>query len=307
MKIVGILDLDIHQEYTPKVKELRSHRYKFFNARWIELVLIDMNSFDIDTWKFLRYKSQFWDFEIIEEPIAPWLIRVRTSKEHMWNMALLERNFKLFPSPKTISITIDKWNSYKYFSEYHPKTEILEKFCDNWISALDKKYILKPRFWLWWEWVKKVLWKDILKLPLENMIWKYIVQELCDFSWGIPWITRWNHDLRLVFIWWKLSYVKLRTNSNDFRVNISKWWSSSLLQKEDVPQSLLDIAMKCLYKLWWWIASAVWFDFGYDSKRLKWILIEVNYSSWFTYQELVSDPRSLEANYEDHCRVFTKI
>lgn len=309
MKIVWILDSKIESWYEWWIKEMRYYRNAFFLERWIQLVILSIKDFDIKKWVFTRYKSQDWEFAIINDEILPEVVWTRTSVDYERYLIAMEWNTKIFPSKLVVQLANDKRNTYRYLKEYQPETFLLSDIMKDMslLKEIWETYILKPRTWFWWEWVQKVNKSELVEFDKNNDSEKYILQKVCNFSWWYPWIVKWNHDVRLVFIWWKLSYSTVRTSENDFRVNVSQWWRSDMIDKKNIPDSLLKIAMQCLKRLWWNTTWVVWIDFWFDSDENKRKLIEVNFSPWFVSGQLLVNKHIIDIAYNDYAKYFNNI
>lgn len=309
MKIVWILDSNLKPWYSEWLKEIRKYRNDFFLKKWIKLVVVNINYLNIDLWVFTRYKSQEWLFDIVYEEIMPEIIWARTTKDYIWYLTVLEWKTKIFPSNLVIKLASDKRSTYRYLKEYQPRTILLSEALDD-ISVLDdmwEKYVLKPRNWFWGDWITMISKDDLYELTDNLNSTEYVLQEVCDFSWWYEGIASWNHDLRLVYIWWKLSYSEIRTNDNDFRVNVSQWWVATFVDISEIPNALKKIANSCVMKLWWSASWVVWIDFWYDCNESRWVLIEINYSPWFISEELHSNRDSIDLAFNQYANYFNSI
>lgn len=302
MKIVWILASWISEWYNEDDTIMRSYRYEAFKRRWIELIVLDMIFYDFEKFLFTAYKSQKFPYKIIEKNIMPELIRVRTSLDREWYLANLQISTKLFPSQLVISLANDKRNAYRAFKKYQPKTSL----ASNATVMSWKKFVLKPRRWYWWEWVNLISKSELKNLDID--LDSYIIQELCDFTWWAPWICEWNHDVRLVYIWWILTYWSVRqTNKDDFRVNVSLWWYVSSLDIWMLPKDLLQISWKILAHLWWENTWVVSFDFWFDSIDSIWKLIEINDSPWFASWAFDMNKQNMDIAYNAYADVFNQL
>lgn len=289
--IVWILDDTIDKTYSDSDKIMKKYRYDFFLERWIEIVVINIFDYNIESKSFSRYKSQVSPkFDTVEWEIIPDIIRARTSKDRWLYISLLSNDFTLFPSPKTISVACDKRYTYCYFKEYQPLSMLMSQADDINTDAMQwNEVIIKPRRWSWWEWVKKIMKSDLSSQQWILNTEDYILQELCDFTKWYNESVTWIHDVRLVFIWWIFSYWSIRTNDSEseFRANVSQWWTSTYILRDQAPDSVFKLSEKLLNNLWWektWCVSFDWW-FDYNSSSRK--LIEMNFSPGFLKQDLL--------------------
>lgn len=147
---------------------------------------------------------------------------------------------------------------------------------------------------------KTQIW--ILDLSKSND--SYIVQELCNFTQGFPWLASWVHDVRLVYINWIFAYSTIRINDNDFRANVSQGWHERPLNISQMPWVLLKLSWEIIDKVWWTSAWVVSFDFWFDANIMSWKLIELNYSPWILPQELLEDREAVDLIYNFYANLF---
>lgn len=307
MKTVWILDYKITSWYDQALSFARSYRYDFFKKREIELIVLDMDYFDVEKWVFTHYKQQFWSFDLIEKDVIPEIIWLKTSKDRDWYVEVLRNKTRLFPSSKVAIIANDKRYTYKCFWSYQPKTLLLSDVIRD-ISLIHnwwKEVVIKPRTWYGWEWVEKVEITEIIDKYLDKKdTHMYIVQELCDFSHWYPWLTDTYHDVRLVYIWWKLTYQSLRASYKDFRANVSLWGEVKYLSKEELPKEIFDLGDELLWKSWWEDSWVVSFDFAFDSLAASRKLIELNYTPWFVSRLFKTDLDTINLAFDAYASVF---
>lgn len=157
MHIVGLLGSNIKEWYSEENVELKEYRYNFFLKRWIELIILDIDNFDIKNKVFTEYKSQTASYGTTKRNILPKLIWIRTSEERLWYLTLLWTWVNLIPSQLIIVLACDKRHTYRYLQEYQPKTCLLSKVSDDLLNQMTwVEVIVKPRKWSWWEWVLKL-------------------------------------------------------------------------------------------------------------------------------------------------------
>lgn len=304
MKILWILSDNVVEGYSEREWRIREYRFDYFKKHWFEIVVLDIEFFDFSKKLFTKFKAQqnSKKFKIVEKEIIPDIIWIRTSKDRERYLSMFNWYIPYFPSQLVITLSSDKWYTYKVLSKFQPRTVLLNEYIvsDSLKKVFWKEIVVKPRTWYWWVWVKKYSSEFDLSELYANSTWEYIVQELCDFSTWYMWICDTNHDVRLTYIWGKLSYSELRTTDTwDFRVNVSQWWTAKPLNLEVIPNNLLDLSNKIIQTLGWastWILSL---DFWYENKKEKWILIEMNYSPWFTPKELESNIWPINRQFGD--------
>jgi glutathione synthase/RimK-type ligase-like ATP-grasp enzyme len=305
MQVVGILDRDIKKWYNDWDSELKKYRNDTFLRNWIQLVVLDMKYFDIEKKCFTCYKSQSWVFDIVQENIMPEIIRVRTSQDLSRDLTVLEWETIIFPSCKVMRIAVDKRNTYRFLKKHQPKTFLLSEFPDN--NTFWEFGIIKPRQWNWWYWIEKVRLNELSQCKLKWKKNNYIIQEVCNFSAWYPWNKCWNHDFRVVYIWWKVFYWELRVNEKSFKANVAQGWVSKQIDPVDIPLKLLEISKKIIAKLWWEEVWLVWVDFWYDNSKSKRVLIEINYSPWYTPEELKYNERDIYLAYNWYANYFKSL
>jgi glutathione synthase/RimK-type ligase-like ATP-grasp enzyme len=109
----------------------------------------------------------------------------------------------------------------------------------------------------------------------------YIVQEMIDSSKWIPWIISSIHDIRFFILGntlWKS--VLLRTPpENDFRCNISQWWSSENIDFSKLPIDMQLFAKNIHKKIHnkFWI---IFWSIDIVMANNRYYLIEFNSSPW---------------------------
>ena len=113
--------------------------------------------------------------------------------------------------------------------------------------------------------------------------------------------------MRLTFIWGEFAYSELRSNEEDFRVNVSLWWKCKNIEHKEIPEEIQDISKIILDKLGWpqtWVISM---DFGYDAISNSRKLIEFNDSPGFTNDEFVSDTTVIDIAFQKYADEFLRI
>ena len=312
MKIVWVLSENVNPWYSKWEWNLQTYRFNFFKDNWVKIIVLDIDSFDFRKQIFTEYKSQdvSKNFEMIHEEITPDVIWIRTSEEREWYFSMINGVFTSFPSQIVVTLATDKWYTNKALSEYQPLTVLLKDYIENEDTRLLfwEELVIKPRNWFWWKWVEKFLSTTNFLEIYWDSCWEYIVQELCDFSKWYQWICDTNHDLRLTYIWGKFSYSELRvTHTGDFRVNVSLWWVAKAIDFKSLPEELLDSSTKIITLLWWLSTWIVSLDFWFDCNENKWMLIELNYSPWFTPEELTTNIEPIDKQFGDVIQYINSI
>lgn len=308
--LIWILWHELISGYEDEALYAKEYRADFFAGKWITLISVNIMDFDFQKSIFTRYKKQETNnFTVVEESIMPDIVWVRTSRQFERSTLVLHACTHLFPSKLVTCIANNKRATYRAFPFLQPKTHLLSHV-QNRLDLIDDwgdEVIIKKCTWYGGEGVYKVLREEVGTIIHELEADQYVVQELCDFSQGYPWLCNGNHDLRLTFIGGEFAYSELRYNENDFRVNVSLWWGCRNVEYNEIPQDIHNMSNKILDKLWWEETWVISMDFGYDVLSNNWRLIEFNDSPGFTNKEFESDTKVIDIAFAWYAKAFLNI
>lgn len=313
MKIIWIVS-DHTDDSQMKAHRIQSNAQLRDHLKKHDLQLVRVNPLFFN--KKTGYFSKFFDFNekgkfvAINKKCKPDMLRFRIKDWNLFYQDLFKK-FKMLPDFKITHLSADKYEMALYLGKYQPATCLLSDFFDNKQIQKDtaNKIVIKPIRSNWWKWILLFSKKELLKqrekfLWLENL---YIVQEFKDFDKWYPWIVEGIHDVRLVFVWNKLSFSMVRQPAKwNFKSNIWSGWRAWWLPIQQIPKKLLLLAhtiqkelaienKKSLYTL----------DFAYSVKEQKWYLLELNFSPWLWLGK--DCERDLQKYFTDLWSLFKKI
>lgn len=211
---------------------------KYFQKYNIELVRVSINNFNDKKQYFKEYNifDVQWKNKIIKKKYIPDIIRNRKWMGTYYKYHTF-KNIPTTPSEKIMIISNDKFEIYKFTSEFQPFTSLLSTFFGN--KTIQKwfknKIVLKPiransGKWILLTTVKELLKKRKKYYGLEEL---YIVQQYKDFSKWYPWISTSTHDVRFMFAGKKIIESTLRIPKKwNFRSNVWLGWKQYLLEKK---------------------------------------------------------------------------
>lgn len=312
-KVAIIANYTENLEISENLKLSRKKLTEVFRESGIELRRVRMSSFDSKKGVFLDYVdfNEKWEFEIFREEYKPDVLWNRTSPGCMYTYNLLEKSgYDIFPNLNLVQLSSDKYEMSLFFEKYQPKTVLLESFFeDQKIQDIFwEKVVLKPirsNSWKGIEFPKK---SELLvnEARFEGLKQLYIVQEMKDFSGGIPGITDGIHDLRMVYIGWKYSHSTLRVPQKwSLKSNVWAGGTEYAIKKEDIPKDVWVILEDVLKENVDIFSEDSIFslDFWYSFDEEKYYIIEVNCSPWVSFWVNVKD-LFLQVFFPDLARFF---
>lgn len=307
MKKLGILS-NYWQTFSIDWETKQSYidAFHLFKKWWIDTKRISIHSFDSQRKIFTNYVdlNENQDFTIIQSEYRPEVIWNRSRDGSIFSYNIIQNLWiPVFPSFNMTAIASDKYEISLFLKQYQPQTLLVRDFYTNphFQESLSDMLILKP--------IRSNSWKGIIRITKKELLTKedefkstwslYIIQEFIDFSRGIPNITQWMHDLRIMFIWKELVIWTLRTPAIwEFKSNVGLWWSEDLLLLEDIPEELLKIASEILSQIPVWEISIGSIDFWYHLASGKWYVFEINFSPWlFLASKNLEDRKKFQSIY----------
>lgn len=230
----------------------RLYLQKIFKKIWIDVVRVSINKFNKKKWVFEEYNilDDNWNNVLVNNSIKPDILWIRNFSYILYKHNVLKK-FIIVPSIKIAIIGHDKMENFKFLEKYQPMTCLLSSFIENakMQKEFKNKIVLKPIRANWWKGIKLLSPKELIKNKkkyewLEDL---FIVQQFKDFSKGFWNISKWVHDIRLMFAWNKIIEITLRIPKKwDFRSNIWSWGEQIPLQKKQLPKELLLLSKKNL-------------------------------------------------------------
>lgn len=269
----------------------RLYLQQFFKKIWIKVVRVSINKFNKEKWMFDEYNilDDNWNNLLVNKSIKPDILWIRNLSYILYKHNILKK-FIIVPSIKISIIGHDKMENFKFLEKYQPMTCLLKDFLEN--TEIQKKFtgkvVLKPIRANWWKWIKLFNKKDLIKKnnQYEWLGELFIVQEFKDFSKWFWNITKWVHDLRLMFAWKKIIEITLREPKKwDFRSNIWSGGKQIFLDKSQIPKDLLRLAKKIYIDIDIDDNNIFSMDFAYCKKENKWYLLEINSSPWTRFYQ----------------------
>lgn len=269
-----------------------------FKKHNIELVRVSINKFNSKQESFKEYNTfdKNGNNKIIKKKYTADIIR---NRKWMWayHKYNIFKNITTTPSKKIMIISNDKFEIYKFTSEFQPFTSLLSTFFGN--ETIQKKFknkiVLKPIRANSGKWILLTNIKELLKQK-NNYIWLeelYIVQQYKNFTTGYPKICSTNHDIRCMFAGKKIIESTLRIPKKwDFRSNIWSWGKQFVLGKKKIPKELLSLTKKIYKKLGIDDTNIFSMDFAYCKNDKQRYLLEINASPGTWYYQ--TDKKKLE-------------
>ena len=280
MKKILILSIDTNFEnsLSDKIRpfyEYLSKTWEENNVQFYRSSVYEYNSKLRLFHRVQKYEGNSWR---IETNIKPDLIWYKSNAINYLTRKI-ENDFIFINNSLFTQLANNKFITSQIFSEESPKTLILNQ--ENLKSfKKDEEVIIKPDGGSGWQWVEKLLLRDINDKKIKESQW-YIIQELIDCSGGISSIVDWIHDIRFFIYGNNLgNEVVLRTPpKDDFRCNISQGWESKNFSIEKLPSDLksfvTSIHKKIIMEFWplFWSIDVV-------RANNRYYLIEFNSSPW---------------------------
>lgn len=290
MKTVAILSNYINTLVIPPLYIFPHQKLtRMFRDSWIELRRVSIHSFDKEKWVFLDYvdMDKEGNFVTFHEEYRPDVIWNRSwDNWHFYTYNIFEKAWiPIFPSSKVIWIDSDKYEMFLFLEKYQPISLLLKDFFESETSRnkLGEKLVLKPIRSFWWHGIEFYTQQELLE-NANKYIWLeslYVVQEFKDFSKWIPWLTSNNHDIRLVYIWWKYSHTTMRMPAKWWlKSNVWSGWSKRFLYEQEIPKALFSLGENVLKDLDLSDNSILSIDFWYVLDEDRWYVFEINSSPW---------------------------
>lgn len=212
----------------------------------------------------------------------------------VWDRTFLNSNYpkigqdckaEILNLPEFKLITENKWETYKKYPKYFPKT-LLVKDTESIIKELEEieteKFVFKPLDLYGGKGVELFNKKDI-SIFIEflnknpNYLSNSLVQEFCDSSIGIKGVIEGNHDLRFMTTNKKilLCYLRTPTDPNEFRSNYSLGGKLTIVETEKLPKEVLEFIEPLISEIYEEYKNPLYsIDLFNTTKGLK--LIELN-------------------------------
>ena len=265
---------------------------KLFKKHDIELVRVSINKFNNKQDFFKEYNTfdSNGNNKTIKKKYTPDIIR---NRKWMWAYHKYStfKNIATTPSEKIMIISNDKFEIYKFTTEFQPFTSLLSTFFGN--KTIQKwfrnKIVLKPIRANSGKWIVLTTVKELLK-KRKKYIWLeelYIVQQYKNFSTWYPKICSSTHDVRFMFAGKKIIESTLRIPKKwDFRSNVWLGGKQYLLEKKQIPKELLSLTKKIYKKLGIDDTNIFSMDFAYCKNDKRRYLLEINASPGTWYYQI---------------------
>lgn len=240
--------------------------YEYFEVKGIDLCRAPIEFFD-DTKKIFS-KAQFFQKGnwIWKENVRPDIIFDKSpffiGQELMKSREKISNNFPFVNDLEISKSMSDKWENYVQFSEYYPKTILIQnsKDLDNISKLNSKRVILKPLTGSGGSGIV-ISEKDKI-IPIE---FPFIVQELV--------FVNNPHDLRIVIVNNKPFYAFVRTpKKGELLANIARGGKIRVVPIDEISKNVLEKVKKIGKQLKKYENKLYSVDFIVDDNKKSWVL-----------------------------------
>lgn len=277
-----------------KVKDLLVQEY--FLDTDVEIVRVFLDDYNI----FHNAFDVCWKFEnelfvVDQDNIQPNMIRNMCPLYSYYVHELLAW-YTVVCSRHVALLCDDKYTTYQFLWKRQPYTVLLQDFL-NHESIRDNFWnniVTKPIYGSKGTWVELYTKEELMtkKKELESFWQTVIVQQALNVSNWYKDLIHWRHDLR-IYMSWKLIIDALvrqqKSWSSDFRVSVALWWRAIPLDKEEIPQELVEIIEEIVQVLAPKPYDFYSLDFMFDSNEEEWYLIEANSVPWFRNERQIKN------------------
>jgi hypothetical protein len=283
----------------------------FFQQHGISLVRVSLSHFSSDCSCFAQY-AQFDGGNIVclDQDYKPDVIMYKTKAGYHYISCILS-DFVQIPSSRIMEVWSDKYLMSLFLGDLMPQTYSLSTFFDEYDTVsqvLSNKIVIKPINANGGAGIQFLSQKELLQQKDQyGGLWRlYIVQDFKDLSQWYGDIIVWVHDLRLVFVAWKLSFAALRYPASwDLRCNLGSGWSLSIFPLAEIPSDLLDMSALAQKRLGVSDKDFYSIDFAYSRVEERWYIMEVNSCPTFWFPpEWKKDQESF---FMDLCSLFKSL
>ncbi len=253
MKTIGVLfGKQLNKENTPFSEDKLNKDYAFFtdigSKRGFKVVVGMLKDFQKNKVLKAWYYENGWKI-IKDVNISIIFDRSTTDIKTHKSKKKISKNIPIINNPELNRICWDKGSYIDFFSEYIPKTFLVNnrKELDKVLGKIKSdKIVLKPRF--------GIMGKDISIVDKKNIPSKIkpntIVQEFIDTSSGIKELDiKCIHDIRVVLINHEIDHCYIRKSTGKMVSNIAQGGIVEHIPNEKIPKSVLDIVKKVTAKI----------------------------------------------------------
>jgi glutathione synthase/RimK-type ligase-like ATP-grasp enzyme len=188
--------------------------------------------------------------------------RIQTIREEIAKFMLISNH------PKLARLSDDKYETFRMFPTLIPQTFLGSEFTKA-SAAFKGRVVIKARYGVHGHDIKI---GDISEAA--NLDDDFIVQPFIDSTKGIPGIVEGPHDLRVTMLNNTIADTYIRKPKTGLISNVSLGGEMVILEKEKLPKSIVDIAMKIDENFSTYIPRLYSIDFMMEGER-PWI-VELN-------------------------------
>lgn len=215
----------------------------------------------------------------------------RTHVKHSYDLIfnkgrlIFSDDARVINDPALDRLCIDKWETYKRFASFSPRTFLVQN--KNELEAavrdIDEAMIVaKP--------VDEEGGKGVIIGPAEDVLagvtaYPYLAQELIDTSHGIPGIVKGKHDLRIIIVQGEIVSAFVRQPAEGkFVANVSQGGSMRGVEVRTLPASAREIAATIDREFAGFPHRIYSVDLGMDEGS-DWKIIELNSQPGLSYED----------------------
>ncbi len=250
--------------------------YLYASEKGIEFCRASIDDYDLKN-NFFR-EVQFFDGAkwFIEKNVKPDLVLDKSpyeiGEERKKIREYISAKYVFVNDLKISRVLSDKWETYKEFENFSPKTILIENDHDfeNINLLKTEEIVLKPRSGSGGKDVKIIKKIDFSGNKLQ---FPFIAQEMVNAEKGIAGLVDGPHDLRIIFKNSTPFYAFLRIPPKGKLIaNVSKGGKVKVVPINKIPENILDQARFISEKMSEFQSKFFSIDFIVDNEQKPWML-----------------------------------
>ncbi|MCX6765372.1 MAG: hypothetical protein NT136_00135 [Candidatus Moranbacteria bacterium] len=203
--------------------------------------------------------------------------KTKARLEVYYKKELIEENYPFINDLQFTQLVDDKFITSLFFEKWSKKCWLVnnkEELRKVLPKIKTNKVVLKPLLESGGKDIQILNKKEAISKALLDKV--YLAQEFIDSSFGVPGVSNYYHDLRLVFVNNKVIYAYIREpKKGNLLANLAQGGTLKIIPFKKIPKSVFA-AVNYANKIFETFEPRVFsIDFMFDKKRKPWV-VELN-------------------------------